>query len=149
MNRFFILNEKLFFFIITIISCICINSCKLSDAVTVPSTTTVTTKSVRYVANMVSSSSSVNPVITYTAVNGGTTQIQQMSLDITQSMTIGTKAALTGSCDGYYSNIGFQSSAAVDLKIYVNDTLKAQANDLKTDPLIKVTASANCSYTIK
>ena len=125
-----------------------INSCQLTETNINPSTPT-TNKNVRFVAQMISSSNTPNPSIVYSNQSGGTIQIQQMNLDVTQSMIIGANATLSGSCVGTYSSIGYQSSAVVSLKIYVNDTLKAEGNDLKTDPVATVTATATCSYTIK
>ena len=123
-------------------------SCHFVDANNMPATTTIY-KNVRYVANMISSSTWGNPVISYTDVNGGTLQIQQMNLDVTLQLSVGLTATLTASCDGIYSPAYTRASAAANLKIYVNDSLKAQANDFKTDSTTSVTASANCSYTVK
>jgi hypothetical protein len=123
-------------------------SCNIVDSKTTPDTSS-TTKNVRFVANMVSSSGYPNPSITYTNQSGGTTQIQAMNLDVTQAITVNSTTTLTAACDGNFSPSTLNSSAAIELKIYVNDSLKANANDLKTDPQNKVSASATCSYKIK
>jgi hypothetical protein len=123
-------------------------SCQLKES-TNPTIVTPTSKNVHYVATMISSSNSPSPVITYINLNGGTTQVSDMSLDVTQSMTVGMTAALSATCVGTYNPIQSAATASIALKIYVNDTLKTQGNDLKSDATSNVTASASCSYVIK
>ncbi len=106
-------------------------------------------RNVRYVANMISSAALADPLITYVNSSGGTTQVEEMSLDATVQLKEGAKAVLRGSCSGIYNSSLGQSSAEVDLKIYVNDTLKTENHDLKTDPTAYVNSSTECSYTIK
>ena len=107
------------------------------------------TKNVHYVATLVSSTIDSNPIITYVDPNSGTIQLSQLSLDVTVKLAVGAKAVLTGTCNGIFNASVGQSSAMVDLKIYVNDTLKAKANDIEADSLSNVTATAQCSYVIK
>ena len=140
--------KKITFTLLVIIITISIESCQLKNSVTNP-VTQVTVKNIRMVANMISSSFAPKAVITYSSNSGDNVQVQQLTLDLTESLPIGFKASLSGTCDGNYNLVGNQSSAAIDLKIYVNDTLKAEANDLKTDPSSLVTATASCSYLIK
>ncbi len=123
-------------------------SCQLKDGINTPAVTN-SNKNVHYVATMISSTNSPSPLISYTDQTGGTIQVQLMTLDLTQSMTVGQTANLSATCQGIYSPIGQASSASIELQIFVNDTLKAEAHDLKTDPSAAVTASSTCSYVIK
>jgi len=135
------------FLIVTLIlTCL---SCKFVNGISTPAVTTVTYKNVRYVANLVSSSLWGNPIITYQSANGATTQLQQMNLDSTLQLRVGLTATLKASCAGSYSPAQLSASAAISLKMYVNDSLKASANDFQTDSLTTVNASATCSYRIK
>lgn len=133
-------------FIIIALTQVCL-SCNLIDSKTPD--TQITYKNVRYVVNMISSSIFANPKIKFTNQNEDTSQVQVMNLDIIQQIKVGLTANLEASCEGAYGPPFFKSSAAVDLKIYVNDTLQAEANDFKTDSLTIVTASTKCSYGIK
>ena len=123
-------------------------SCKLRDNGIIFNSPS-NTKNVHYVASLISSTIESNPVITYVDPNRGTVQLSQLSLDVTVKLAVGAKAVLTGTCNGFYNASVGQSSAIVDLRIYVNDTLQAKANDIETDSLSSVTAAAQCSCTIK
>ena len=123
-------------------------SCKFVNNINAP-VPAATYKNVRYVANMISSSVWANPKISYQSANGLITQTQGMNLDITLQLNVGTSAVLNASCIGSYNPLQLNSSAAISLKMYVNDSLKAQANDFRTDSLASVAASAACSYLIK
>jgi hypothetical protein len=139
---------KYLFNILILFIALLLSSCQLKDGLNTPSVTN-SNKNVHYVATMVSSTNSPSPSISYTDQNGGTIQVQVMTLDITQGMNVGQTANLSATCQGIYSPIGQASSASIELQIFVNDTLKAEAHDLKTDPSAAVTASATCSYIIK
>ncbi|MHB8929547.1 MAG: hypothetical protein ACYC5R_02985 [Melioribacteraceae bacterium] len=123
-------------------------SCKLVDGINTPVTNS-SGKTVRYVANMISSSTYANPVITYTSGDGVISQVEGMNLNISLPLSVGLTATLAASCTGDYSPASLNASASINLKIYVNDSLKVVANDFQTDSLSIVTASANCSYKIK
>ncbi len=123
-------------------------SCKLVDGINTP-TTNGNNKTVRYVANMISSSTYANPVITYTSGDGVISQVQGMNLNISLPLSVGLTATLTASCTGSYNPASLNASASINLKIYVNDSLKVVANDFQTDSLSTVAASATCSYKIK
>jgi len=141
------MREKIInIFIIIALSQVCF-SCNLVDSKT--SDTQISYKNVHYVVNMVSSSIFANPEIKFINLNGDTSQVQVMNLDIIQQIKVGLTANLEASCEGAYGPPFFKSSAVVDLKIYVNDTLKAEAHDFKTDSLTTVIASTKCSYGIK
>lgn len=139
-------REIINFFIIISFTLACL-SCNLVDSKTPD--TQISYKNVRYVVNMMSSTTLANPNIKFLNQNADTSQVQEMNLDIIQQINVGLTATLEASCDGTYGPPFYKSSAAVDLKIYVNDTLKAEANDFQTDPSLRVTASTKCSYRIK
>ncbi len=133
-------------FIIIALTQACL-SCNLIDSKTPD--TQINYKNVHYVVSMISSSTLANPIIKYLNQNADTSQVQVMNLDIIQQIKVGLTATLEASCEGAYGPPNFKSSAAINLKIYVNDTLKVETSDLKTDPFAKVTASKKCSYLIK
>jgi hypothetical protein len=142
------INKKNGFYFFVLCYVLLFTSCQLKENSN-PVIAAQVSKNVHYVVNMTSSSNSPGPVVSYTNQNGVTTQVQQMSFDLTLGMAVGTTAALSATCSGTYNPIESESSASIALKIYVNDTLKAQSNDLKTDPSSSVSASANCGYVIK
>ena len=142
------MREKLInIFIIIALTQVCL-SCHLVDSNNTIDTQ-INSKNVHYVVNMISSSVSANPIIKFINQNGDTSQVQVMNLDIIQQIKVGLTANLEASCEGANGPPFFKSSAAVDLKIYVNDTLKTEAHDFKTDSLTTVTASTKCNYVIK
>ncbi len=131
--------------VVIVLACV---SCTFRDnGITFNSPTN--TKNVHYVASLISSTIDSNPIITYVNPNSDTIQLSQLSLDVTVKLAVGAKAVLTGTCNGIYNASVGQSSAMVDLKIYVNDTLQAKANDIETDSLSNVTATAQCSCNVK
>jgi cobalamin biosynthesis protein CbiG len=131
----------------SLVALICLSCTFKDNGITL--STSISGKNVRYVASLVSSSVSANPVITYSNSSSGTVQVEELSLDLTLQLNKGTKATLTGSCSGIYNPSVGQTSTVVDLKIYLNDPLQAQAYDIQTDASADVNASATCSYIIK
>ena len=121
-----------------------VDSCKLAESPIEP-TPTVPTRDVRYVVTMSTSSSSSSPQISYTNVNGGTTTITDLSLDLTLPIDSGTTVNLSASCTGYYTAASGNSSAAIDIKLYVDDTLAADSSIIKTDNLLPVAVDASVS----
>ncbi len=91
--------KKITFTLLVIIITISIESCQLKNSVTNP-VTQVTVKNIRMVANMISSSFAPKAVITYSSNSGDNVQVQQLTLDLTESLPIGFKASLSGTCDG-------------------------------------------------
>ncbi|MCX6167714.1 MAG: hypothetical protein NTX65_00100 [Ignavibacteriales bacterium] len=147
LRRKLIGKKPINFICIVGIALLCL-SCKLTDSKNNPAAPT-NFKNVRYVVNMISSSTFANPIISYTNANGGTSQLQGMNLDASVQVEVGLSATLSASCTGSYNPANLNASAAINLKLYVNDSLKAEANDFQTDPLSSVTASATRSYKIK
>ncbi len=123
-------------------------SCELVDS-EIESDASVPTLNVRYVVTMTSSSSNSNPIIDYTNSNGGTTELNLLELDLTVPIDSGTTANLFASCTGYYSSVSRGSSAAVDIKIFVADSLIADSTNIQTQSTGTVTASAQISALIE
>lgn len=133
---------------VIILSLVVLSSCKLVDNPVEPAPT-IPTRDVRYVVTMTSSSANSNPIISYTNSLGNTSEINALNLDLTVAIDSGTTVNLAASCVGYYSAIAGNSSAGIEMKLYVADTLAADSSIIKTDNLTAVSASASVSAQIK
>lgn len=130
------------FFIVTV------NSCELAENPVEPEPTTPT-RNVRYLVTMTSSSFNSNPQIVYTNSAGGTSTASTLNLDLTLAIDSGTTVNLSASCVGYYSTISRNSSAGVDLKLFIEDSLAADSSIINTDNISSVSASASVSAVVK
>jgi hypothetical protein len=123
------------------------SSCELVDN-DIPIPEPAPTRLVRYVVKMTSSSANANPTISYTNAAGGTTQLSSLNLDVTVEVDSGTTATLFGECSGFYSPLTGNSSAAVDLQLFVADSLVADSTAIESDNLTNVKATAQVSFLI-
>ncbi len=143
--KYILQKQNQFFLIISIIISIFIlfslNSCKLAENPVEPEPT-ITTRDVRYLVTMTSSSSNSNPEINYTNSFGGTSTVTSLNLDLTLAIDSGSTVNLSASCEGYYSTISRNASAAVDIKLFIDDSLAADSSIINTDNFSSVSASA-------
>ena len=123
-------------------------SCELVDTPITPDKT-IPTRNVRYLVQMTSSSANSNPKISYTDVYGGITELSALTLDLTVAVDSGITAVLSASCNGYYSALTGNSSAVVDIKLYVADSLAADSIMIASDNLLSVSASAYVSAKVE
>jgi len=129
---------------IALVLLLALSSCKLVDSPIEPGPT-IPTRDVRYVVNMTSSSTNSEPQISYTNAYGSTTQVTSLSLDLTVAIDSGSTVNLSASCIGYYSAISNDASAAIEIQLFVADTLAADSSVIVTNNLNPVSASASVS----
>ena len=105
-------------------------------------------KTVRIVATINKTGTSM-PTIVYSNENGGTSQVQSKSLDKSFKANSGTKISLSASCTAEvprneYNQVIGNAYGSINLQIYIDGSLKASGQDVKTSSS-SVTVSASCS----